>query len=288
MLGWLTALRPVSYTEAAAASAKLRCRGPRASSFSSANHASHLKLTPPSEEDLRVIKERQIGHELSNVIGCGGRCKHGYPQAFAFDPLSRAAWLGGRDRKSRIESGLFRLSCPLLVKAIDEWEAEGAVRLINEQMQRSCEDGQPRAAGFAEKLREAHAGHAAARQEIIGDQLPELLGQASAEGEKQLEVVQTILDSGIAGRKALDFEPTRPRACGVLLLPSVPNCKQVRDLRLLPAHRNGEQDGHQVRACTGGRSPVPLIEQCGGKHATSASRRARHQHPWRRAMQSPV
>lgn len=74
------------------------------------------------------------------------------------------------------------------------------MRLINEQMQRSCEDGQPRAAGFAEKLREAHAGHAAARQEIIGDQLPELLGQASAEGEKQLEVVQTILDSGIAGQ----------------------------------------------------------------------------------------
>ena len=95
--------------------------------------AANLGLEPPSEDDIRVIEERQLGHKMSNIIGVGMRCKHGYPQAFAFDPVRRAPWAYG-ERKSKIESGLFRLSCPLLVKAVDEWEAEGAVKKINEEV----------------------------------------------------------------------------------------------------------------------------------------------------------
>jgi hypothetical protein len=46
---------------------------------------------------------------------CAGKpCKYGFPQAFVYHPSVK-----------QLNSGLFRLSCPLLVKAVDEYEANG-------------------------------------------------------------------------------------------------------------------------------------------------------------------
>ena len=34
----------------------------------------------------------------------------------------------------KLQGNLFRLSCPLLVEAIDSWEAEGAIGAFNEEL----------------------------------------------------------------------------------------------------------------------------------------------------------
>lgn len=141
---------------------------------------------------------------MSNILGVGMRCKHGHPQAFAFDPVRRAPWAFGTERKSKLESGLFRLSCPLLVKAVDEWEAEGAVKRINEEVVSGTDGSGTNQGGadgsLAALLAEAHAGHAKAREELIGDRMPELLDAAEAAGEQQQHVVNMVLASGIAGQ----------------------------------------------------------------------------------------
>ena len=158
-----------------------------------------LSLTPPTAEDVRVIEERQLGHRMSNIVGVGGRCKHGYPQAFAFDPIDRVKHKNGKwhHRKSRIEGGMFRLSCPLLVKAVDEWEAQGAVREVNAEVEASVAGPQP---DLVKMLDEAHAAHAAARHVIIGERLSQLMRDAEADGPQQLKTVRHVLSSGVAGQ----------------------------------------------------------------------------------------
>lgn len=77
----------------------------------------------PSAGDLRCVKERQLRHK-AQVVGVSPRCRHGFPQAFVFDPVGY-----------KISSGLFRLSCPLLVKAVDQLEAEGGVETVNARLE---------------------------------------------------------------------------------------------------------------------------------------------------------
>ena len=106
-----------------------------ASTLPGAEPAAPLSLWHATTDDRRVIEERQLEHQV-NLLAVGMRCKHGCPQAFAYDSLSRPGAMvvqkGGqktrvKPRSIPLESHLFRLSCPLLVKAIDEWEREGAV-----------------------------------------------------------------------------------------------------------------------------------------------------------------
>ncbi|CAN0270235.1 unnamed protein product, partial [Discosporangium mesarthrocarpum] len=61
---------------------------------------------------MRCIQERQLRHPAS-AFAVSPPCRHGFPQAFGFYPSSH-----------RISSGLFRLSCPMLVQAIDTLEKE--------------------------------------------------------------------------------------------------------------------------------------------------------------------
>lgn len=82
-----------------------------------ANHTFRI----PTDEHLRTIQERQIFHPLQkSQVFCSSSnlCKHGHPQAMGFHPT-----MG-----TKPVSGLFRLTCPLLVQAIDEWEGEAGVR----------------------------------------------------------------------------------------------------------------------------------------------------------------
>jgi len=194
--------------------------------------AARLSVTPPTAEDVRVIEERQLGHRASNMIAVGPRCKHGVPQAFAWDPVSRRvkgeSWDtkagkscdGGRGKlRMPLDSGLFRLSCPLLVKAIDEWEGEGAVADLNAEL------GMPVASGTdsaheppadppvasaanpegglppaATQLLAAHQGHAAARLQLLGEErLSELLDALPASTESG-RAARLVLQSGITGQ----------------------------------------------------------------------------------------
>lgn len=80
--------------------------------------------TLATEEDMRCIEERQLRHRAGTTIGVSPPCRHGFPQAFAFDPCGH-----------KISSGLFRLSCPFLVKAIDELEDEGGIEDVNKKLE---------------------------------------------------------------------------------------------------------------------------------------------------------
>jgi hypothetical protein len=133
------------------------------------------------------VLERQLGHNLSGVLGVSPRCSHGFPQAFVWDPLGRHS--NGKARRMCLDSGLFRLSCPLLVQAIDAWEGEGAVNAINAEV-RADEAMQA-------QLAQAHRGHSAARREVVGERLDSALCGMSAELR---DTTRLVLHSGIAGQ----------------------------------------------------------------------------------------
>ena len=75
----------------------------------------------PTVEDRRCIEERHLDHRVTGMYAVdSSRCKHGVPRAFMQFPVA-----------GRISSGMIRLTCPYLVKAIDEWEADGAIESFN-------------------------------------------------------------------------------------------------------------------------------------------------------------
>ena len=76
---------------------------------------------PPSQEDLSCIGRRQVFGSTEGIFAVeAARCRHGFPRAFVRLPVT-----------SKISSGMLRLSCPFLVKAIDEWEAKGGIEELN-------------------------------------------------------------------------------------------------------------------------------------------------------------
>lgn len=92
----------------------------------------------PTSDDLNTISTHQVYHPLTPAqTFCISKnlCKHCYPQAFGFHPTAG----------SKLSSGLFRLSCPLLVQAIDDWEASGGVRelsdwLMQNDTRKNCDE----------------------------------------------------------------------------------------------------------------------------------------------------
>jgi len=196
--------------------------------------ASSLWVTPPTDEDRAAIEGRQLGHKVTGMKGVGRRCRYGVPQAFAFDPLVRhKAGRSGKARSLPLDTGLFRLSCPMLVKAIDEWEAEGAVANLNEELagRRQLDSHAPAKVRqeiplqlahalsqthasvapsnsslvnpptpLARALDEVHAGHAAARLQLCGeDRLFPLLEQYPGDTEEGKRL-RLMLTSGVAGQ----------------------------------------------------------------------------------------
>ncbi|CAM9939242.1 unnamed protein product, partial [Sphacelaria rigidula] len=73
---------------------------------------------------MRCIEERQLRHRAEHAMAVSPPCRHGFPQAFAYHPVGH-----------KISSGLFRLSCPLLVKAIDKLEEDGGLEDVNDQLE---------------------------------------------------------------------------------------------------------------------------------------------------------
>jgi len=132
-----------------------------------------LAVGPVSASDMGAL-ERQLGYR-PYPLAVGARCVHGHPQAFVWDPLAR--FHGGRARRAPLDSGLFRLSCPLLVQAVDRWEAEGAVR----QLQAEVDEGRVSECSRAD-LEEANRRHALARRALVGSRLEEAL-QRSREAD---------------------------------------------------------------------------------------------------------
>ena len=81
----------------------------------------------PSEEDLTCIGSRQVFGSTEGIFAVeSSRCRHGFPRAFVRLPVT-----------SKVSSGMLRLSCPFLVKAIDEWEANGGIEEVNAALHES-------------------------------------------------------------------------------------------------------------------------------------------------------
>ena len=102
------------------------------------NAAAFPGSQPVTEHDKSVLR-RQTGQtapaEAAVGVPSACSCCHGFPQAFAMDPFPA----NGR----RVNSGLVKLSCPHLVRAVDELEDEGGIGMMNdivkdsEELQRS-------------------------------------------------------------------------------------------------------------------------------------------------------
>jgi hypothetical protein len=92
----------------------------------------HFPLSAlPTLQDQQVIEQRQTGRPAHGIFGVENtRCKYGFPQAYAQYPVTRS-----------ISSGMIRLSCPHLVKAVDELEAEGGLDYFDAKLLEEPADG---------------------------------------------------------------------------------------------------------------------------------------------------
>merc|ERR1719183_2082316 len=93
-------------------------------------------MSPLSEQDLECVSQRHFYRKAAltgsaelarHFVGAGKRCRHGWPQAIVFDPLYRE----NPDKKCRL-GDTTRLTCPLLVAAIDKLEKRGTMERYNE------------------------------------------------------------------------------------------------------------------------------------------------------------
>ena len=129
-------------------------------------------------------------------------CKHGYPQAFALDPTPPTQQFKRRSI-DRVNSGLLKLTCPLVVNAIDVLEDEGLINKINAKLAKN--EGEDE---LSQCMNDTHAIHASIRKNLIfgntdesndgNNQTIQML--QSKLGEKGAEY---FLDSGVAGANPL-------------------------------------------------------------------------------------
>jgi len=139
---------------------------------------------PVDQSDLDCLV-RQTGqpNPASAAIGIPSTClcRHGFPQAFAMDPLPKAT--------GRMNSGLLKLTCPLLVRAIDTLEDEGFMEDLNKKL---ADSNQLQDSAIA-----AHNAHASVRQELLDradvDVIRNRLGDRGTDA---------FLKSGVAGASA--------------------------------------------------------------------------------------
>jgi len=148
-----------------------------------------IETTPT---DLKIML-RQTGQAAptESAIGVPSsyNCRHGCPQAFAMDPMPATT--------GRVNSGLIKLTCPLLVNAIDALEDEGMISALSKKMGEDQD--------WQRSARDIHVEHAQIRKQMItGD------GRAGdGDGDsQQMDVLKerlgekgtnSFLDSGVAG-----------------------------------------------------------------------------------------
>merc|ERR1719215_234281 len=130
-------------------------------------------MTALTQRDLECIGQRHLyrkpsatgvaeGHSSARqVVGAGKRCRHGWPQAIVYDPLYRES-----PGKNHRLGDTTRLTCPLLVTAIDKLEKGGAMERYNEKLAPGAE--------WDSELPRINEAHRLLRLELIGDRSAEL------------------------------------------------------------------------------------------------------------------
>ena len=116
---------------------------------------------PITEADKETC-ERQTGQVAPGnaLMGMPSfcRCKHGYPQAFSLDPTPPTQQFKRRSI-DRVNSGLLKLTCPLIVNAIDVLEDEGFMYEINSKLETEEE--------LSKCMQNAHDIHSTTRKKLI-------------------------------------------------------------------------------------------------------------------------
>lgn len=149
-------------------------------------------MTALSQKDLECIEQRHLYRKAPvlgedqclsrQTVGAGRRCRHGWPQAIVYDPLYR-----DKPGKSFRLGDTTRLTCPLLVTAIDKFEKAGAMERYNERLGPGREwDGQ---------LQRINEAHRLLRLELIGERPSELAEVRALLGENAFGIA---MRSGLA------------------------------------------------------------------------------------------
>jgi hypothetical protein len=113
-----------------------------------------------SQNDVDVLV-RQTGQpnpgDAAVGIPVNCQCQHGFAQVFALDPVPG---------NNRINSGLLKLTCPLLVRAVDQLEDEGFINQFNAKLKESDKNDEGLSA-LQKDMKDAHQVHASVRMEMI-------------------------------------------------------------------------------------------------------------------------
>ncbi|CAJ1932641.1 unnamed protein product [Cylindrotheca closterium] len=167
------------------------------SSDQSAEAASYCfpNTIPASDDDKRVLQHQtgQVGPSVAAIgVPAACQCQHGYPQVFLLNPLS--------PDQRRMNSGLLKLTCPLLVNAIDQLEDDGYIANFTSQVQANEE--------WKESCQARHETHAVARRAILLSRANDSNSSPSSSSSFDISILQqklgekgsaAFLDSGIAG-----------------------------------------------------------------------------------------
>lgn len=146
------------------------------------------KLTPVTDADVDCLAQRHLflkenrSWDLKDrTIGAGQRCRHGWPQVLVMDPI----WPGHR------LGDVVRLTCPLLVSAIDRYEKQGALRGYNSRVAKDP--------AWRSQLYASHVAQRDLRQELLS-KAPE---EEMAKVRKTMgnATVELVMDTGIANMR---------------------------------------------------------------------------------------
>jgi len=129
--------------------------------------------------------QRQTGQKNPSLAAIGipatacATCRHGFPQAFAMDPM----------HAGRINSGLLKLTCPLLVRAVDQLEDDGVMEEWKVDLNNIV----------AKEMQEGHALHASIRQSMLSpEEIQQVQTKLGPHG------AQAFLEAGVAGASPHD------------------------------------------------------------------------------------
>lgn len=144
----------------------------------------------PATSENREVLQKQTGQVAPSLAAIGipkcAKCQHGYPQVFLLDPIV----------EKRMNSGLLKLTCPLLVSGIDEMEDDGYIPKFTEWVQ--LEDER------VASIQESHKTHARMRKQLIlsGDEENKSNGTAAYQSLKERlgdKGADAFLNAGVAG-----------------------------------------------------------------------------------------
>lgn len=177
------------------ASAETSCGAPKEASEAAGSFRGsplpYAAMSALTQEDLECIEQRHLYRKAAapgeaslgrQTVGAGKRCRHGWPQAIVYDPLYRE-----KAGKSYRLGDTTRLTCPMLVTAIDKYEKKGAMERYNERLAPGEE--------WAGQLQKVNEAHRLLRLQLIGDRSEELEEVKSLLGDNAFSIA---MRSGLA------------------------------------------------------------------------------------------